>query len=350
MTTSLKIVALGNAVTDLVAEVDDALLQELGLKNGSHNIGDNALKEQVAQKLPNIKALPGGSMANTIYGLGHLGADVTLISSIADDDVGRAFLNSMHDAGVQTRLTNFGNDVQSQTGYVFVAPNGERTFVNLPYNTRITPDIVDIFADSIINADILLIEGYLFIDQTDAVDRALELARENGVKIGMTLAAENVVINFHDVIAKHIMDGIDLLVANDEELAALIDGAGHDEALAQAIEATARVVTRGGDGSSYINPALKMTVEASTFPLDGPLMDTNGAGDGFLAGFLCLYSFADDVVVHAMHVAASLGLGAAVASQVICQVGPRLPEEGYVKAALLVVENNEVHVIPRDDD
>ncbi len=334
MTTPLKIAALGNAVTDLVTEVDDAALATLGFKSGSHQAGSLALQAKLEKMFPHAASMPGGSLANTAYALGCLGADITLISSIADDAQGRAFAKGMHDVGVKTKITNFGDNVLSQAGYVLITPDGQRTFVNLPYNTCITAEIVDDFADDIIGADLLIIEGYLFIDQTDAVDRAIELARENNVKICITLAAENVVIKHHDTIAQHIEEGIDLLIANEEELEALINGAGHDEELAQSIENTTRVVTKGKDGCEYHNPKDIQTATMSTAPLPGKLLDTNGAGDGFLGGFLSLYD-PTEPVIDLTKTSYAMLTGSLVAARVICQIGPRLNSKKYQEAATL---------------
>ncbi|MEC9291327.1 MAG: adenosine kinase [Pseudomonadota bacterium] len=332
----MKIVTLANAVTDLVVEVSEAELATLGFKSGSHQAGSPELQTKLEAMFPHAKSMPGGSLANSTYALGCLGVTTTLVSSIANDATGHAFAKGMHDVGVKTMITNFGENVQSQAGYVLVTPDGQRTFVNLPYNTRITPEIVDDFADDIIDADMLVIEGYLFIDQTDAVDRALELARENDVKIAITLAAENVVIKYHDTIAQHIEDGIDLFVANEEELEALINGAGHDEKLAQCIAQTTRVVTKGKDGCEYHNPQAKIAISAGTAPLPGKLLDTNGAGDGFLGGFLSLYD--PTLSIDATNTRKALLAGALVASRVICQIGPRLDKTTY-QAAVQIAKN-----------
>ena len=238
----------------------------------------------------------------------------------------------MHDVGVKTKITDFEDGAESHINLTMVTPDGQRTFANLPHTTRITPEIVDDFADDIIDADLLVIEGYLFIDQTDAVDRALELARENNVKIAITLAAEKVVIDNHDTIAEHIEDGIDLFIANEEELDALIDGAGHDEELEKCIAGTTRVVTQGSEGCEYFNPTDDIFIDMGTAALPGKLLDTNGAGDGFLGGFLSVYD-ATETPTDGIKTVIALLTGAAVAAEVICQTGPRLAQATYQKAA-----------------
>ncbi len=317
----MKIVTLANAVTDLVVEVSEAELATLGFKSGSHQAGSPELQTKLENMFPHAKSMPGGSLANSTYALGCLGIHTTLVSSIADDATGHAFAKGMHDVGIKTKITNFGGDVQSQAGYVLVTPDGQRTFVNLPYNTRITPEIVDEFADDIIDADMLVIEGYLFIDQTDAVDRALELARENNVKIAITLAAENVVIKHHDTIAQHIEDGIDLFIANEEELEALINGAGHDEKIAQCIAQTTRIVTKGKDGSEFTRTSDGVVLTRPASPLPSAIKDTNGAGDAFAAGFLFHYFLKNGSKNSVLN---GMELGHELAGQVIMTKGPRL--------------------------
>lgn len=309
---------LGNAPVDMLSHVDDSLLAEFGLRKGDWNPMPREVVTAIKQRLGKVTELPGGSAANTAYALARLGAKVGLIAPYGDDTAGTLFRNDLVKAGIAHRPARPNSS--SLVIYCLISPDGERTFVSDGGLTPLTE--ADIHEDDIKGSQWLYVETYLFGDQFPAVLKACRLARKNGVKIAITLAARNFVENHFDKIALLLREGMDLYICNDEELEALRiaelkgDDAKHAEETMAAIRTTPHVVTYGKNGATLFTGS--QNIQAPTTAV-AKVVDSTGAGDAFAAGFLYGY-------IYGRNPQASLNLGHKLAAATIQQVGARLPD------------------------
>jgi sugar/nucleoside kinase (ribokinase family) len=309
------IAIMGNAPVDALVNVTEDVLLKHNLKKGDFQTrGFNdflALNDDCVVE----KFEAGGSTANTAYAMGKLGSHVSFISRFGADASGKHFKSEMAGAGV---TVSAGDDtVRTMEIFVLITPDGERTFVSPGVTAPMSDTMID--EKTICESKWLLVEGYLLFDQYEAVTAALKVARENGIKTALTLASSAVLESCYDAIATEVDRGLDLILANDEEMAVLLKAAkegGHEVLLSS----TPRIITSSGDGATFTDGTEEITIP--TVKIDHPV-DSTGAGDAFAAGFLHHYIQDGDVEE-------GIKLGHKLAASVIMRTGARVQDEAIL--------------------
>ncbi|MEP5937727.1 MAG: adenosine kinase [Erythrobacter sp.] len=310
------VIAIGNAVVDVIASCEEELIEELGLNRGGMTLIDEAQADELYSAMPPAREISGGSAANTLAGLSTLGLQCAFIGQVADDQLGKVFRHDMRATGID--FDTPARDGEPATGRVliFVTPDGERTMNTFLGAGQFLPaEALD--EDLIAQAGILYLEGYLWDPEEPrkAMRRAIEVARKAGRKIAFT-ASESFVIDRHgDDFRSMIEDGvIDILFVNEGELATLT---GEDDfevgVAALAGKVPVLVATKGEHGAIAIANGERAEVAAE--PID-KVVDTTGAGDQFAAGFLSGFARGAPLDI-------CLKRGAIAAAEVIVHYGPR---------------------------
>ncbi len=321
---SYTITGLGNAFTDCLMNVPDTLPAELNIEKGA---GDYA---RPAEEMAQLKAThgpgqyaSGGSVANTLDTLSKLGTtNMNLLCCVGTDEPGMFFHT---DATAQSiTMPDPQNDVTSSELLCLITPDGQRTFASVGATGLLNANTVTTNSSWVTQADWLLIEGYMLFDQIGAVQAALDLARQNGTKVALTLANTAVIQFAWEALSQVLESGVDMVFANIDERNALIEAAtthatDHGDSLLRALDNTLQVITRDADGASVYHQGQEVAF-AGTTKLDN-VVDTTGAGDAFAAGFLHLY------LQNSENLDAALKLGHAVAAKAIMQIGARLPSD-----------------------
>ena len=277
-----KILGIGSALVDILTQIpNDQILNELNLPKGSMTYvnADDAVKigEQVAQQFGSQRA-SGGSTANTMCGLSRLGVETGFLSKIGKDEVGEFFKKQMIDCNVKPQLLT--TDTPSGRVIAMVTPDGERTFATcLGAAIEMGPD--DIHPDLLDGWDIFYVEGYLVANPT-MLDKALETAKKAGLKIAIDLASYNVVEESHDYFMQLIENYVDYVFANEREAFALT-GMEPLQALDFLASHCDIAVVKVGAKGAYIKRGNEMVIVP---PMKANVIDTNGAGDMWAAGFL----------------------------------------------------------------
>jgi sugar/nucleoside kinase (ribokinase family) len=199
-----------------------------------------------------------------------------------------------------------------------ITENGQRSFFSAGPQLRLLPAHLE--ADIIAQSDYLFIEGYLLFDQAAAVHQAVKIARAVGTKVILTLAVDAVVRHAWPEVAAVIEHGVDLIIANDQELAVLLEqtrihAQAYGQKFAEIVERTPRLITHGAKGAEFRDAAGHTTFTPT--PPVAQVVDTTGAGDGFAAGFLHGYLVGQPIE-------AALLKGHEIAGKVIGQTGARL--------------------------
>ena len=100
----------------------------------------------------------GGVGANVAVGLDRLGRDVGLVSRVGDDEYGRRALSSLADTSVDTSRVAIGDDSTTRS-VILRAPDGERAIVTTGESfRRLTLDAAAI--DAIRAADVVFLTAY----------------------------------------------------------------------------------------------------------------------------------------------------------------------------------------------
>ncbi|MCX6280476.1 MAG: adenosine kinase [Bacteroidetes bacterium] len=276
-----KILGIGNALVDIMVKIDnDHILNELELPKGSMQLVDKTRSNQVLER---VKAFDksnsaGGSTANTIHGLGMLGAKSGFIGVVGEDEFGGAFVRDMVNAGVDLHMIHSKNE----TGRVvaLVTPDFERTFAtHLGASAEFSMDFVNSFRYSDYNY--VLIEGFLVQDH-QLVRTVAEKAKAAGLITAIDLCSYNVVEANRDFLNEIITKYIDIVFANEEEAKALT-GLEPRKALDEIASKVKIAVVKIGSKGSMIKSG-EASWDIGVIKVQP--VDTTGAGDLYASGFL----------------------------------------------------------------
>ena len=311
------VVAIGNAIVDILAQADDAFLAEQGMTKGAMQLvfSPEEADALYAKMGPGLE-VSGGSAANTLAGIAALGGKTAFIGQVADDQLGAVFAHDIRAAGVRYDTPERAGQPTTGRCMIFVSPDGQRTMNTFLGASHYLPaGALD--RALIADAAYLYIEGYLWDPEEPraAMRAAIEVAREAGRKIAFTASAE-FVIDRHRADFHALIDGgmIDVLFANEAEIMALTETSDVDAAIAAVQDKVETVVvTLAEKGACAVRGGARTTVPAAPV---AQVVDTTGAGDLFAAGFLHAQAQGHELE-------ASLTLGALCAAEIISHFGAR---------------------------
>lgn len=310
------VLAIGNAIVDVLARASDELIEAENLVKGSMRLIDAEEAERLYAAMGPAIEMSGGSAANTLAGMAALGRKCAFIGQVAKDQLGDVFTHDLKALGVAYETPALEEGAPTARCLVLVSPDGQRTM-----NTFLGAS--HLLEQSMINeawiADsaILYLEGYLWDPELSraAMRRAIEVARDAGRKVAFTLSDAFIIDRHGDDFRQLIGEGMfDILFANEVEICALSGEQDFEAAVAAILpNVPMLVVTRGEYGAIAIANGERAEVKAQ--PID-EVVDTTGAGDLFAAGFLAGQA-------EGRSLEESLKMGAICAAEIIAQVGPR---------------------------
>ena len=310
------VIAIGNAVVDVIASCEEELIEELELNRGGMTLIDEARADDLYNAMPPAREVSGGSAANTLAGLSTLGLQCAFIGQVADDQLGKVFRHDMRATGIDFDTPAREGEPATGRVLIFVTPDGERTMNTFLGAGQYLPAAA-LDEELIASGAILYLEGYLWDPEEPrrAMRRAIEVARNAGRKIAFT-ASESFVIDRHGDDFRDMIDNglIDILFVNESELATLTGEDDFDTGFASvAGKVPVLVATRSEKGAVAQAYGERAVVAASPV---AKVVDTTGAGDQFAAGFLS--GFARGAPLETC-----LKRGAIAAAEVISHYGPR---------------------------
>lgn len=282
---------LGNALVDMEYPVDDGFLVRHGISKGHMTLVDEdrlkALVGDLAGREPD--RVSGGSAANSVLAVRGFGGTAFYSCRLADDEVGRHFLNDFNDAGIATNSNATAPDVDGQSGLclVLVTPDAERTMNTfLGISTRL--GLGDIDQAALAGSRYFYVEGYLSSspDSRAAAIECRELAEAEGVRTAVSLSDPSMVELFRDELVRILGNGVDHLFCNEEEALAWAGTDRLDVAIAELKDiGRALNVTLGSQGSLAVTPDGQQLVPGYQVKA----IDTVGAGDMYAGA--CLYGW-----------------------------------------------------------
>ncbi len=310
------VLAIGNAIVDVMAPCEDAQIAALGMQRGAMTLVDAARARELYAAMGPAREISGGSSANTLAGLAALGNACAFVGQVADDQLGEVFAHDIRAAGIDYATAPRPGEPPTARCLIFVSPDGQRTMNTFLGATSFLPEAA-LDEGAIRAAGVLYCEGYLWDSEEPraAIRRAIRIAREAGRKVAFTLSDAFVIDRHGDDFRAMIEAGdIDILFANAGELAALTGTADFAAGSAQlAPKLPVLVTTHGAEGASAHAHGQHASVPAE--PVDH-VLDTTGAGDLFAAGFLSGHVAGRDLTT-------CLTMGAICAAEVIGHYGAR---------------------------
>ncbi len=325
----IDVVGIGNAIVDVLSQVEDGFLEENKIDKGIMTLIDPIEARNLYAKLGAGIEVSGGSAASTIVALASMGGNCGYIGKVADDQLGTVFTHDMRSTGVEFNAQPMEayEGVPTSHCLVMVSPDAQRTMCTaLGASTYINP--IDVDEDLIKRAKVTYLEGYLFDKEEakNAFKLAADIAHANNKKIALTLSDPFCVDRHREDFLSLISSHVDILFANEEEIKSLYKEDGFANV---AKHCEVAVITRSEKGSIIVSKDGMVKVEAE--PVNGRVVDTTGAGDAYAAGFLYGYT-------HDKTLAECGKIASVMAAEIISHLGAR-PQRKLVK---LLEEKNLV--------
>ena len=313
-----SILGMGNALTDILALLpDESLLEKFHLPHGSMQHVDAKTADTIWRDLKplGVQYVAGGSAANTITGTAVLGMPSGFVGKVGDDELGSLFYADQHRNGIKSCLLK-GEHASGRAMVFVTGPDADRTFaVYLGAALELGPD--DLIPEMFHGYDYFHIEGYL-VQNHELILKAVQMAKEEGLKVALDLASYNVVEDNLAFLNKIIASYVDIVFANEEEAKALtgLQPAEALESIAAQVEIA--IVKIGEHGAMAIRGNERVLVPA----VEANCIDTTGAGDLFAAGFIYGMSVGRSLVDCARY-------GTITAGKVIEVIGPKMTGSGW---------------------
>jgi sugar/nucleoside kinase (ribokinase family) len=279
------ILAIGNAIVDVISSEPPAFLIDRGIPHGSMRLIDAAEAEALYAAMAPGRQISGGSAANTVAGAAGLGVRTAFVGRVADDQLGEFFTHDIRAAGVHFATAPATGGRPTGRCLIVVTPDGERT-MNTYLGACQELDAADLDAELVAASGILYLEGYLWDPAAPraAMQAAIRQAREAGNKVAFTLSDVFCVTghrgDFRDLLSSHV----DIMFGNENEVKSLYETDDLDAAMAElAKHACITVVTRSEKGAVVVGGGHRYEVAGEKV---AQVVDTTGAGDLFAGGFL----------------------------------------------------------------
>ena len=321
MADSVQLLGISNAIVDVLAHVDCDILEGIGSVPGSMTLVDKDRASEIYRAIGPTTEMSGGSVANTIAGFANLGGKAAYIGKVRDDQFGRIFNHDMKSLGVDVRLPRAEDGAPTARSIVLITEDGQRTMhTYLGACTEL--GIVDISEASVGAPKAILLEGYVWdIEEGPSLARrAIDIARSNGTAVALSLSDSFCVERHQSSFMQFVGDGVDIVVADEDEANALFETDNFEDTLA-ALNGFSNlwVITRSDKGSVIAHGG--EIIEHPATPVD-EIIDTTGAGDAYCAGFL--FGWANDLPLEQC-----ARYGTYCATRVIQQLGARI-EPGLI--------------------
>jgi sugar/nucleoside kinase (ribokinase family) len=283
------LVAIGDALADLVVSTPPAACRRLGVEPGRAGFRGRAALDAVLAELGGDPgcAAAGGSAANTCVAFAAGGGRASLLTPSMDDALGRTIRNDLAARGVATPLVPTRGGATGRC-LVLALPDGDRAFViwqGEPWRLGALRDAVETELGAGRPCDGLLVEGYLAASEEgmEVARLALALAGSLGVPRVLALSDSGLVTEHRRRFEALLAAGAEAVIGNQAEITAL---AGiEDLELAAAMlsgEGLLAIATLGERGAIVRGPNGRDAI----VPARTRVVSTVGAGDAFAGGFL----------------------------------------------------------------
>ena len=311
-----KILGIGNAIVDVLAKVDDDFLIKKKLIKGSMKLINKSEFDDLKNNIKIEKTVAGGSVANTMSGIAHLGGTPSFIGKINSDPFGEIYRKSLEDINVKFIYTQKSESLSTGASIIFITPDSERTMCTyLGISSNLS--VKDVEENNIIGHELIFLEGYLWDKgiSEKMFRHTINIAKKNEIKIAMSLSDIFCVTRHKQDFYNLIKNELDLLIGNENEIneltnkKSLLDSVKELKKLNKLI-----IITRSSKGSMAIKN--NEIISCDSIKVDN-IVDLTGAGDLFAAGFLKEY-------LEKSEIKKCLKTGTILASKIIKRVGARL--------------------------
>ena len=310
-----KILGMGNAVLDILAETSDKYLIQNKLKKGTMILVEQKESDKIVNEVTPIKKDSGGSVANSMVGISVLGGSASFCGKVKNDELGQDFEKRMQITGTQFLCTKSDSGLPTARCLVLVTPDGERTMQTfLGASTTLNEN--DIEEDFFNDVKFLFVEGYLWSSQSaqNAIMKAVELSQKRDIKVVFSLSDPGLTKMYANDFTSFVDKSVDILIGNESEFCEIFQSTNTDS-ISKQISKMVDIgfMTQGKNGAILFQN--KEFGKIITPPINN-VVDTTGAGDMFAAG--TLFKLQNNASAKD-----SATFGCKVAAKIITQFGAR---------------------------
>ncbi len=279
----VKVIGAGSPILDILVNVKDEFIERHagGGKGGTCLVNSDDFDKILSKIDFSRKIAPGGSSANTIFGLSQLGVKTAFLGMLGNDENARLYIERYAKMGGD--ISNFKKNPSLPTGrcLCMISGDSQRTMrTDLAAAMTLSPK--DISESDFRGFNLLHMEGYLLFNPELAL-KILRCAKKNSCKISLDLSSFEVVKSAGKKLKELLSDYVDIVFANEDEASAFSNGGAAEkslDALSEICEVAA--VKLGANGAMIKRGSEKVSVKA----LKVEAVDTTGAGDMWASGFL----------------------------------------------------------------
>lgn len=314
--TAYELVGVGNPIIDVLAQVPDSFLKEVGGEKGGMVLTDaESLGRWMATIPEPFTEAPGGSAGNTIFAAARLGLHTTFIGKTGNDAGGVFYRERLQALGGDASRFKTG-DVPNGRCLSLITPDSQRTMrTNLGAAATLAPE--EITTADFIGCGHAHIEGYLLFNPA-LMDAVLRAAKEAGCTISLDLASFEVVKAARDSLGHILREYVDLVFANEDEAAAFLGKASPEGDMAVDLASYCDLaVVKGGARGAWLARGTEV-LHAPAIP-GIQAIDTTGAGDYWAAGFLTGW-------LRGKPLETCSAWGARLGAEIVKVIGAELPE------------------------
>lgn len=317
---SFDLIGVGSPIMDLLAPVPDALLPKVGGEKGGMVLVDDTEMRRLLALLEIVPDMSnGGSAANATFNAARLGLRSTFLGKLGSDDLAQRYRENFAAAGLD--ISRFKRaELPNARSLILVTPDAQRTMRTcLAAAMTLSPG--EISPADFAGCRHAHIEGYLVFNQALA-DAVLASARAAGCTVSLDLASFEVIKVTRDWIFSQLHKGIDVVFANEDEIRALFnDYTASYDSLARRLAGygVLAAVKLGKDGA-WLADGAQLHRIAPVIVSD--VIDTNGAGDAWAAGFLYGY-------LNGWSLPQSGALASLIGAETVRHLGPNIPASAW---------------------
>ena len=282
---TVDLIGLGNAIVDIIVNIEDSFLEINNLDKGSMNLINSDESQRLLENCKVIKQISGGSSANTVVSLAELGNHVQFIGRVKNDQFGNFFSDDIKKSKTIFNTPPTIEGAPTAHSIILVTPDAQRTMCTyLGASVEFEPKDIDFTV--IKESKYLYLEGYLWDSELakKAFIKAAQIAKQSNTKIILSLSDSFCVDRHRESFLELIDEYVDIVFCNESEVLSLFkkdklaNCKGQLSSLCELV-----VVTQGSNGSLIIN---KNDIEVIKSTNKGKVIDTTGAGDIYAGGFI----------------------------------------------------------------
>lgn len=321
MPPSFDLIGVGSPIMDLLARVPDEFLhRHVSGEKGGMVLVDHDEMHRIVRLLDGEPACAtGGSAANATYNAARLGLRTTFLGKLGNDRLAQAYRHAFESAGVDASRFKHGTHANARC-LALVTPDAQRT-MRTCLGAAMTLAPAEVAVADFAGSRHAHIEGYLVFNRSLA-DAVLSAARAARCTTSLDLSSFEVVNASRDWLFSQFRRGIDVVFANEDEIRVLFEDPKSEYA-----DLARRLADLG------VLAAVKVGKDGAWIAHDGALhrippvavadvIDTNGAGDAWAAGFLYGY-------LRGWPLPACGNLASLLGSETVMHMGPIIPQTHF---------------------